>query len=1761
MPIDVGDITGGLTVDTSGLEKALSKLSQFSDEVNKWADKTEKGAQRVANALAKQERAAGSVISKTDQMHALMRRSEAPTEMMGQATKQAQAFVKVMTSGELSAIEFGRAMTQITAQLGKIAQAIKDVEKAKKDQQRQDSMMQKRDLELMRLRAQEQSIMEKRDMDMQRIRAMRQEVNQRRDIELMRMKGAESEMLQRRDMEMNNVRARMNEIVQKRDVELSRLAAQEREVHQKRDLEMARIRGQQNEIFQRRDMELNKMRASESAVNQKRDLEMMRVRSSEQERLERRDMQAQQMRWAQERQIEAQRRKDQAIRERRDEQLHLMRGGSLSPFTIPGSPEEKIGKMAEAMRALERATLLAAGPLSGVGYRVSVLANLMESGAAKATLFVAGLTGVAAGFYMLTSAGVRASMQMEKFNALLTASSGASVLAGQEFEYVMNVANRFGQNVTDITPSFAKFGAAARLSGVSAEQTRKTFEGVVTAASGLRLTGEQTGRMFLALEQIMSKGVVQSQEIKQQLGDVLPGALQLASKAMGVTTSKFIDMMEKGEVLSKNFIGPFTELLTKTFSAAAEQGAESLQGQLARLQNKTFEFLTTMDTATGVSKAFANVVKLLGNAIEGLTANISTLIGVLGAVGVGFAAFGVTSLITVTRLTALVAAFTAVRTAIMGVVTGKAALLTLLGGSVGIILRVAAAIGAAIIGYKYFSQAVEKNMEENKTYTDNLKTHVETMEKIGSTHAGATKQVIQETKRRIEAMKIEMEALEKLQAKQRGEDTGKSVMAQWWDQTKTRVANTFGITTDRQKNAQNLNTMKSQVEEMESYIKRLDAIPKDPGQGTDPDGDKKKKKKDDIQRVTENIEEQIRKIQGLREQAIAMAEGPQEVKWAKAYAEAGEMLAKLPAGTDADKVLKKASENLRAAGFEGANIREQLTGALMAGDKLNEVIQEFQNTAKQIPEALKDADKKIKDIVDQVQEIEVHFQTKSVKFPEIPFIKNADGTFSTEQTITIEVDARYIVIPTIVGGKKISDAEAEELFKIGQNKPVGEFDTEDEAKRFAEARSAAKNVLFQPIDVTDPKELRDLRARTKAIQEFRAALEEKHVPAAQVEERVAKFTTAFDQREIQKERAEIAKELGSVLDKVDPVEKINKQYDRMVQVTQRAYEHKLIPTIEEMEEQKAQIQEARNIALVRGYETLSKRITDVVDDQSRNLRNKEERIDIARQTGAISVFERLRQRENVQAEAIAGMEQQARSLEALMNSASSPQAAAMLKQKLDDLNLTIEKLKANSNELTQMFDKLGESAAASFLEDWITGAKTFEQAWKDAINNLAKEITRLAAQDFASQFFGGGEGIGLGSILGPIFGARPRNKTGGGGASAEGGGGGGIIGNVLEWMGIRPKTPAVTAGMTAIDVEDAEMGAAMRGMEVAATAGGAFAGVESDPVMEAWWKKYGHLVIDESGAYGGTPKDPSMRMGRGGVGGVFGEAVNGILNFFGVGQKTSERTSSSSTAVAVPVVEGFVEKVAKTTTTAASACTCDGLSRITDIFNDNSRPVDVVESILDKSTIDMSSFDASSMFEEGDTSEVINTVYQTMDDFSSSIYDASQVLTEFNTAGSDSGSVFSQLYNSITDFSSSLMSTIGNIFSNMNLFGGESEGGGGGGLFGAIGNLFGGGGADVAASGLPDFDMSAAMSTMFPGFGGGGSGFGGGHPIVVGEHGREVWVPPTGGGSIIPYGSGGGLGMTVIQNFHVAAPQELATQNQVALRGFEGLSRARQKNG
>jgi tape measure domain-containing protein len=261
--------------------------------------------------------------------------------------------------------------------------------------------------------------------------------------------------------------------------------------------------------------------------------------------------------------------------------------------------------------------------------RSSTQLNKLATAAAGFTTF----TGLKRAVTVVTEAFVdlyRASASAERIKIGLdfaTAGHGA-----QEINYLRDVTKSLGLEFTSTAQAYMSFQAAAKGTSLEGQRAKTIFESVAKASAVMGLSAEQNSGVLLALQQMISKGTVQAEELRGQLGERLPGAFQIAAKAMGVTTAALGKMLEKGEVVANDFLPKFAAALNEHVGGAAEKAANRLDAATNRFMS-AYERMKSEFGDTGISKFWAGQVAILNDAME----DVSNSIAKARSEGSGFA--------------------------------------------------------------------------------------------------------------------------------------------------------------------------------------------------------------------------------------------------------------------------------------------------------------------------------------------------------------------------------------------------------------------------------------------------------------------------------------------------------------------------------------------------------------------------------------------------------------------------------------------------------------------------------------------------------------------------------------------------------------------------------------------------------------------------------------------------------------------------------------------------------------------------------------------------------------------------------------------------------------------------------------------------------------------------------------------------------------------------------------------------------------------
>lgn len=229
---------------------------------------------------------------------------------------------------------------------------------------------------------------------------------------------------------------------------------------------------------------------------------------------------------------------------------------------------------------------------------------------------------------------------------LNVANNGDIAKSADDLDFLRRTADRLGVDLGTLAEEYSKFSIATQGTNLAGEKTRKIFLSVAEAARVNRSSTEEISGVFVALTQIVSKGAVQMEELRQQLGDRLPGALQIMADGLGITTAELTKMMQQGQITSDALV-PFAEELDRRFGPGLGEALAGTTVALGRLKNAAFQALVGFGKG-GFIDAFTELAnklsKLLQSAdfktfIENISKAMATLIEVLTTVVGNFRTF------------------------------------------------------------------------------------------------------------------------------------------------------------------------------------------------------------------------------------------------------------------------------------------------------------------------------------------------------------------------------------------------------------------------------------------------------------------------------------------------------------------------------------------------------------------------------------------------------------------------------------------------------------------------------------------------------------------------------------------------------------------------------------------------------------------------------------------------------------------------------------------------------------------------------------------------------------------------------------------------------------------------------------------------------------------------------------------------------------------------------------------------------------------
>ncbi len=193
-------------------------------------------------------------------------------------------------------------------------------------------------------------------------------------------------------------------------------------------------------------------------------------------------------------------------------------------------------------------------------------------------------------------------------------------------EYLSKVSEKWGLEIKSLTQQYIQFYTSSK-GLLSDKAIQETFEGIAKAGSVMGLSLEKQSSAFYAIDQMMSKGTVSSEELKKQLGNAMPGAIKAAAMAymqlhpqiknIQEAEEALYAAMKKGAIDSATYVPLIVKNFEKLYGIEALNSVNTLVAEENRLRNHWTELIRSMNESetSGIQSFFKIVIKGLDSVV------------------------------------------------------------------------------------------------------------------------------------------------------------------------------------------------------------------------------------------------------------------------------------------------------------------------------------------------------------------------------------------------------------------------------------------------------------------------------------------------------------------------------------------------------------------------------------------------------------------------------------------------------------------------------------------------------------------------------------------------------------------------------------------------------------------------------------------------------------------------------------------------------------------------------------------------------------------------------------------------------------------------------------------------------------------------------------------------------------------------------------------------------------------------------------------
>lgn len=208
----------------------------------------------------------------------------------------------------------------------------------------------------------------------------------------------------------------------------------------------------------------------------------------------------------------------------------------------------------------------------------------------------------------------------DSLNRSMNAITGSGTKAATEIGYITEASQRLGLDLQSTAKTYTSWLASVKGTALEGERGRAVFESVAGAMGKLGKSSADTEGAMMALGQMVSKGTVSMEELRGQLAERLPGAMQAAAEGAGLTVKQLTSMVETGSVLAEDLLPGMAAQLNKLYGTGDQAqgfaaGWNSLKSAATETVGRISQSEVVVRTVTATFATAREVILTLGTGL------------------------------------------------------------------------------------------------------------------------------------------------------------------------------------------------------------------------------------------------------------------------------------------------------------------------------------------------------------------------------------------------------------------------------------------------------------------------------------------------------------------------------------------------------------------------------------------------------------------------------------------------------------------------------------------------------------------------------------------------------------------------------------------------------------------------------------------------------------------------------------------------------------------------------------------------------------------------------------------------------------------------------------------------------------------------------------------------------------------------------------------------------------------------------------------